>query len=117
MAELTPPCDTAGGVSRVSIEVSEKLYQRLQAEVARTGDSLDIVAEQAILRTLSARKKPDAGTCPALNCEGCKRITFHTYVGQKFASGGMEQIYGCNDCHRPRRWGLLGIGKKHEDED
>lgn len=103
-------------MSRVSIEVSEKLYNRLQAEADRTGDPIEIVTEQAILRTLSARKA-DVGNCPALSCEGCKRITFHTFTGRKFASGGMEQIYACNECHRPRRWGLLGIGEAKKDED
>lgn len=103
-------------MSRVSIEVSEKLYNRLQAEADRTGDPIDVVAEQSILRTLSARK-PDVGTCPALSCEGCKLITFHTYTGKKFASGGMEQIYACNECRRTRRWGLLTIGSAKKDED
>lgn len=114
---MTPPYDRSSRVNRVSIEVSEKLFHRLQAEADRTGDPIDIVAEQAILRTLSPHK-PDVGKNPTLNCEGCKRITFHAFTGTRFASGGMEQIYTCAECRRQRRWGLLSVGTKNKkDED
>jgi methionyl-tRNA synthetase len=102
-------------VSRAAIEVSQKLYERLQAESARTGDPVDIIAEQAILRVLAARR-PDTKTSPKLWCNRCGNFTPHTFVrGQNTFGGGQEQIYSCEPCGRPRRWGLLGPGAKDED--
>ena len=111
-------------MSRPSIEISEKLFERLTRESVSTGSTVDEIAEQALVRFLSAMQTGTGKKLTILFCVRCNAWHPHNYDSTRScnvrdssgqAGPANEQIYSCSRCSFKRRYGLLSINGAIEE--